>query len=484
MPLRDYQQDLRYRIRDTCRSHKRVLWSMATGGGKSHIIAALAESAAFKGNVNWIVVHRDRLIRQLAQSLEKAGLDSQAVGIIKAGHTLEPHKPIQLVSVQSWRSRASQLPPPALIQVDEAHRWSPTYKAIQEANPQAYWLGCTATPCRMNGFGLTDGYDVLVNGPQSRTLIKRGILSRFEYKRLETLIEAKGIQGGEFNLAKLSRNIPPSQYLPAAYRAWKEQAPHAKTTAIFAMDIVACNEITRYFNEQGERAVQVHSQMSDQELDTVEKEIDNREPNVIVSVDMWTEGVDLPWVDCILWLRPTASLRIFMQIAGRGLRKSPGKDKVVFLDLVDNWIRHGDVDALRRWTLQGEESIISSVTKSKAKTNKTRVWKDLGMTQTYTQKLLELDQEAYWREWFSRKVETIQERGYKPTWLIYELEKVHLDPPWELFDAVGSWLSRQGAAKKGIAYHAYRRRYGKEPPVSRRPGKQTDWVELKRNPGF
>ena len=109
-----------------------------------------------------------------------------------------------------------------------------------------------------------------------------------------------------------------------------------------------------------------------------------------------------------------------------------------------------------------------------------RSWRQLGFTPGRTQKLLELDDSAYWSRWLEDHIACCNERGYRPQWVMHQLTRAVKDPPWEMFEAVAQWLTKVSDAKKGWAYYQYRSRYGKEPPVKSK-SKKPYWQGMLNN---
>jgi hypothetical protein len=182
-------------------------------------------------------------------------------------------------------------------------------------------------------------------------------------------------------------------------------------------------------------------------------------------------------------LRPTDSLRIYLQQIGRAVRYVDGKLAYV-LDHVGNFERHGHPLAARRWTLEGELGELERKAQNKRpkKDPVQKQWEELGFSVQRAQKLLALDESEYWVNWFNRVVDEIDRKGHKPISLTKRLEQHHLDPPWAIFEAAGNWLYKKGAAKPGIGWHSFYRRYGYYPndkPRKTKPDWQTMLDDLK-----
>jgi superfamily II DNA or RNA helicase len=284
-------------------------------------------------------------------------------------------------------------------------------------------------------------------------------------------------RGGEFSLGKIGRDLKPSDYAPMLIDAYEKYVTDGGTFC-FCMDITHAEALAREYNNAGIASAAVTAATSADQRQDAFTQFLTGQIKCLMSVDLFSEGIDLGTIaqmqginnpqelTAIQMARPTASLRIFLQQIGRVLRYSPGKVALI-LDHVDNWVRHGSPDDSRRWTLQGEEGALAKKKKEKyAKLPPTeRSWRQLGFTPGRTQKLLELDDSAYWSNWLRRHIDTCNERGYKPQWVMHRLTETVKDPPWEMFEAVAQWLTTVSDASKGWAYHQYRKRYRREPPT-------------------
>lgn len=174
--LRPYQERVMDDLRDAFRQGNRApLLVLPTGGGKTIIFSHIAATAAGRGRQVLILVHRRELITQASRKLTAVGVEH---GIIAAGMPGSDH-PVQVASVQTLARRLRCIEwKPTLIIIDEAHhatagQWS----QVLEHWPEAYRLGVTATPCRLDGRGLRDAFDVMVKGPSMADLIFAGYLT-------------------------------------------------------------------------------------------------------------------------------------------------------------------------------------------------------------------------------------------------------------------------------------------------------------------
>jgi superfamily II DNA or RNA helicase len=477
--IRDYQQQGIHDIREAFALYKRVLYTLPTGGGKSIIMAEIVKQAIAKGSRVHLVVHRDKLLQQLHDRIYNL-LPDTSLGWVKAGKPLSSDACIQLVSIQSWKSRKEYLPPPNLVIVDEAHRGrANTYLAHQQAYPNAYHLGVTATPCTLGGAGLRCAYDYLVSGPSILELINHGYLAPIDYKRFDPIIKALGAPGsnGEFQLGQISKKIHPSDYSPALIASYNDYAA-GQPTLVFAIDTFHADQLVIDYCEAGIPAGAYTSSHSHSHNKQMLDQYLAGKLLALITVDIFNEGVDLPFVSCLQLARPTNSLRIYLQQIGRVTRYVPGKTGLI-LDHVDNFIRHGHPLAPRKWTLDGELNDIKRREEQKQKRTKNKIpieLKKIGVTSAKFNKILELDESSYWLSFVNKQIIHIVEHNKNPTSLMFALIHARLDPPWEIFELAGKWLTARKAAKRGFAYNAFKQRYGFPPDVNRKP--TPDWGEL------
>ena len=159
--------DLRIAYRQGARAPLLVL---PTGAGKTVVFAEIVRTASGRGRRALVLVHRRELILQASAKLRLAGVEH---GIIAAGFNLSSN-PVQVASVQTLVRRLPQIDwQPDLIVIDEAHHAAAgSWERVLNHWPNAYRLGVTATPCRLDGRGLSDAFDHLVHGPSVADLIE------------------------------------------------------------------------------------------------------------------------------------------------------------------------------------------------------------------------------------------------------------------------------------------------------------------------
>lgn len=249
--LRDYQQELIQKVfAEWSAGDRRVLAQLPTGGGKTVVVAALAQQFTQRGEGVLFLAHREELLLQAKEKLEAVtGCDA---GLIKAGYSMQPERPIQIASVQSL-VRRQNWPDAGLILVDEAHHTpAATYTKILENYPSAYILGVTATPARSDGQGFRNHYDALVLGRSVRELIEAGYLSPFKLFASKKRIRAAGIKitAGDYNQRELAELVNTTLTLGDVIGTWKKHALNKKTV-VFGVDVAHSRAIAAAYTQAG-----------------------------------------------------------------------------------------------------------------------------------------------------------------------------------------------------------------------------------------
>jgi len=352
LTLRDYQARAIHDLRTAYRSGARAPLLVApTGAGKTVMFAAITSGAVERGRRVLILVHRRELIRQASAKLTHAGVDH---GIIAAGFQPSDH-PVQVASVQTLARRLKlQTWQPDLIVVDEAHHAvAGTWSQILDHWPHALRLGVTATPVRRDGRGLGSMFDRLVLGPSVQDLTAQGFLTGAR-------IYAPQIGFQEANLRVRSGDYAPEQ---AAEQLDKptitgDAIEHFQRLGRGCSAIAFCcttqhaEHVAAQFRACGIRSHVILGTTPVEERERLIDDLGTGALQVLVSVDVISEGTDVPSVGAAILLRPTQSEGLYLQQVGRVLRPAPGKTHALILDHVGNVPRHGFPDDLREWSLE------------------------------------------------------------------------------------------------------------------------------------
>lgn len=234
------------------------------------------------------------------------------------------------------------------------HAKANSYLNIFNHWPKAKVLGMTATPSRPDGKGLDDIFDKLILGPTMRELIEAGFLSDYEYYA-PAVLDMDGVKkrGGEYNTEQTLERVDKKFITGSAVEHYKKYADH-KPAIASCVSIAHSEHVAQEFRDAGYKAIAVNSTMDALDVQRSIEGLRDGSIEILTQCEMLGEGVDVPAATCLIGLRPTASLVIFLQHCGRVLRKSPGKEKAIILDHVGNWSRFGLPDDDRVWTLEGQ----------------------------------------------------------------------------------------------------------------------------------
>ena len=257
---------------------------------------------------------------------------------------------------------------PGLIVIDEAHHaLAETYAEVMNAYPKAKKLGLTATPYRLNGKGFTDLFDTLLCSWSMEKFIAKGRLSLYDYYSIkpdsaaQLLIDSLQKRGadGDYQQKELNEVMDVRPSLERLCLTIKEYGP-GKKGIVYAISIQHAEHIAEFYRENGIKAVAISSKTplaERQELierfkfSSLSPSLNSASDDieVLVSVDLFSEGFDCPDVEFIQLARPTLSLAKYMQMVGRGLRVAEGKEYCVILDNVGLYKRFGLPSVDRDW---------------------------------------------------------------------------------------------------------------------------------------
>ena len=342
--LRPYQQQaidgLRAAVKSGCR---RPLLVSFMGSGKTVIAASLIQGAQQRGSQILFVAHRRELIAQTSRKLDDIGADH---GIIQAGNHRVNTLPIQVASVQTMNRRASWFTPQIII-IDEAHRaTADSYQRIINEFPSAVVIGLTATPCRTDGRGLGTFFNAIVECPGVGDLTRMGFLvPAVTYSQAPPNLKGVHKLAGDYNNDELAAVMNDRKLVGNVVDHWRKYA-FGQPTIVFAVNIEHSLAITKQFLEAGVPCEHIDGTTPNEIRDGV-----FQRALVVSNVGVYTEGTDVPHVSCIVIARPTMSVGLYLQMAGRGLRPSPGKTNCIILDHGGCARMHGLVGQERIWTL-------------------------------------------------------------------------------------------------------------------------------------
>ena len=384
--LFDYQEDMKSRIETALRLHRSVMAQMPTGTGKTVLLASVVESFLREhSNCNvWIVAHRRELVSQIRETIERVfSKITPSLFTLKEGSTSHPgplssgareetapprrseplrskvggpskvspdclsasafNVPIKAVSIQWLSKHYDEIEEePGMIVIDEAHHaLAKTYKEMWERFPKAKFLGLTATPCRLNGKGFTDLFDVLVQSWGVPEFISKGRLATYDFvsiksdgvtQRLIDSLQKRGADG-DYQNKEMDMLLNKRPSIERLYRSLEEYGKDRKGI-VYAINISHAQKITKLYQEHGVKAIAIDSKTPAAERQQDIEAFMKGDIQVLVNVDIFSEGFDCPDVEFVQLARPTLSLAKYLQMVGRGLRVAKGKKNCVIIDNV------------------------------------------------------------------------------------------------------------------------------------------------------
>jgi DNA repair protein RadD len=348
--LRPYQVESIATIRAAIRAGKRrILVTIPTGGGKTLTASSMIAGALSKGKRSLFVAHRLELIDQTVKAFARLGISS--VGVIRAGDKRrDPSQPIQVASIQTLARRTQ--PDYDLVFVDEAHRASAASytKHVFERHAGAVIIGLSATPVRSDGRPLGTHFEDLILGAKYSELIAGGFIAEPRVYSTPVLPDLSSVRtsGGDFNQDDLEEAVNRGALIGDLVTQWSKH-PRARTVA-FAVSVRHSLAIVERFREAGVRAEHLDGTTPEDDRRAILARLESGETELVSNVGVLCEGWDLPACKMLILARPTKSLGLYMQMAGRILRPWNGAVPII-LDHGGNVDRHGLPHEDRGWSL-------------------------------------------------------------------------------------------------------------------------------------
>ena len=336
--LFDYQEDMKERIEKALRLHRSVMAQMPTGTGKTYLLTAVIDSFVSNNPMEkvWIVAHRRELVAQIDETVRK-------FHSYYASNTSSLLSSVKAMSIQWLMRHYDEIEEePGMIVIDEAHHaLAKTYKEMWERFPNAMFLGLTATPCRLNGKGFTDLFDILVQSWSVPEFISKGRLATYDFvsiksdgvtQRLIDSLQKRGADG-DYQNKEMDMLLNKKPSIERLYQSLEEFGKDRKGI-VYAINISHAQKITKLYQEHGVKAIAIDSKTPATERQQDIEAFKKGDIQVLVNVDIFSEGFDCPDVEFVQLARPTLSLAKYLQMVGRGLRVAKGKKNCVIIDNV------------------------------------------------------------------------------------------------------------------------------------------------------
>lgn len=347
--LRSYQQETIDKVYQSMRSgHQRIVVQQPPRTGKTVIMAEIARKTTAKGNRVMFIIHRKEVLEQAIETFKLQGVDMSLA---------------TMGMVQTLTRRINQLDKPQLILVDEAHHaLAKSYLNILDAFPNAYVLYFTATPIRTGHDQLDQIADDIVTGKSIEWLTKHHFLAPFHYYGLGDIDRSKlRKSNGDYSSESMDQAISHEIYGHIVEQY--QRLAKGKQAVVYCHSIESAKRVTQQFEQAGITAAEVDGDTEVALRDELVQKFRDQKLTILVNVNLFTEGVDLPNVDCVIMARPTSSLALYLQFSMRCLNPREGKTAII-IDHVDNFLTFGLPNNDRNWS----EAIVTK-DKRKAKSS-------------------------------------------------------------------------------------------------------------------
>jgi len=344
-PFQEEILDVLAAEREIQKKHRHLVVA-ATGTGKTMIAAfdyaRRCQQLSRKPSLLF-VVHREEILRQ-ALGTFRAVLRDHNFGDILAGGRQPEQEEYLFCTIQSYKSRNLAAKPSdayEFVVVDEFHHAAaPSYRQLLGHIRPQILLGLTATPERTDQLDILEWFGGAISAEiRLPDAINRRLLCPFQYFGVSDAVDLDSLtwQRGGYRVEDLDslytgNDIRATLILDKVHELLLN--PRQARGLGFCVSKAHAEFMARFFNEQGVPSAALTADSADDVRRTVQERLRSREINFIFVVDLYNEGVDIPEVDTVLFLRPTESLTVFLQQLGRGLRQHPEKECLTVLDFI------------------------------------------------------------------------------------------------------------------------------------------------------
>lgn len=344
--------------------HTRNLVVAATGTGKT-VVAALdyRRERQRLGELRLLfVAHREEILKQSRRMFREVLRDGE-FGEMLVGGVIPTSGRNVFASIQALHiDRLAEIPADAFdyVVVDEFHHAAaPTYERLLTHLKPKLLLGLTATPERADGQDVFKYFEGrIATELRLWTALDQGLLCPFQYFGIHDDTDLSGLTWtrGHYDTGQLANLYTANDVrLGIVLRELADKIEDlGKMRALgFCVSIAHADFMARHFVERGIPAKAVSANTSRDERTTALRELESGVVKIVFAVDLFNEGVDLPNVDTVLFLRPTESATVFLQQLGRGLRRAEGKECLTVLDFIGNAHRRFRFDVRYRALVGG-----------------------------------------------------------------------------------------------------------------------------------
>lgn len=362
--LRPYQNEaIRSVIMSLDEDDVQPVVSLPTGSGKTIVISELATRAARFDLRVLVLSHVKEILVQTFNQIREASR-GVSVGLYSAGlNRKETSAKILVAGIQSIYKNIDKIGKIDLVFIDEAHlvnyndksRYRQAVAALRKMNSRVRFIGFTATPFRMRTGLITSDekslFNKIVYEKSVGELIDEGFLAPIMSRVVKDEVDTSDlhIRQGEFVEQEVDALVNKEEMIESACEEIVDKAVEydRKKVLIFTSNVQHAENVRRKIEEySGETCKIVLGDTKKEERESILRRFCLGSLRYVVNVNVLTTGFDNPKIDLVAIIRPTASPGLYYQMAGRGLRKSDGKDYCLLLDFGQNIKRHGPIDDL------------------------------------------------------------------------------------------------------------------------------------------
>ena len=357
--LRPYQQELKNKIFEKWSVHYDIMLQLPTGTGKTVLFTSIINDLTkMIGTKILIIAHRTELIDQIDGWLKKYGIDH---GIIQGSRPRQLQKDIQIASIQTITNKRNQEVMDQFhanfIIIDEAHHaLADSYQLLWNKYPETWKLGVTATPYRLNHASFKYLFSELVASQPMDKFIQEGFLANYVYladnpngdmlKAIDSIKEKSST--GDYKVKTLMDNLNVDKYIKYVVSCYLEYAK-GKRGIVYAISVEHGMNLCQAYQSIGVKAEFIDSTTPKMERAEIIDRFRKGEIEIMVNVNIFSEGLDIPAIEFIQMTRPTYSLSMYLQQVGRGLRPNKNNSKCIILDNAGMFEKFGLPSVERDW---------------------------------------------------------------------------------------------------------------------------------------
>ena len=351
--LRDYQEKARHLVNTEMNQHRNPVFVSPTGTGKTKTAVAIIADRVKLGGRVFVLVPQIEIFGQWVKDLTEAGLmpgqirDGKITGVNRKVYVVMP-----LTLVNMLRSVPKSLAPTDIVTDECHHSEASSWKEIYAYYPDAVRLGLTATPKRTDGLPLAETYDSIISTITMKQAVENGFLARPLCIVPEEFALNVPVINGDYDV-KAQAQILGEPKIVGDIMDMYGRVFLGKPAIVACCNFEHARYMTEQFRSEGWNFEHIHSNLPDEERKAIIRRVREGKLNGICTVGIGIEGMDIPGLYGLIWLRRTMSVTIYLQFCGRVLRPMEDKEYGVILDPVGNVFIHGFPEADRQWSLDG-----------------------------------------------------------------------------------------------------------------------------------